>query len=309
MLNRLWHVFDPLFPEQEIYIRRFSLKTNIALFVILTAIFGLLISLVPENDFVGFDWTHFWGKERVPPFYPPWTLYAIRYLTYPLLSGITLAAFSLATFKRAVHPISAVAAFLSLPLLWTVFLGQLEGLVLLGLLGLPWLVPLVMIKPQIAVFALGVRRSSIIGFIIVLIISFIVWGNWPADMLAVNSFFGEGRFEQNIALGLWGLPFFLLTVWFSRGDMDMLMASGAFISPYMIFYSLLPLTPALARLTPRAAILALIFSYLTFSSNWLGPIGWWFGWLFVPWIWVNLAAIRYPEAKASQLLQKIVGSR
>ena len=43
-----------------------------------------------------------------------------------------MAGFALASIKRAIHPVSIVAGFLSLPLLWTLFLGQLEGIVLVG---------------------------------------------------------------------------------------------------------------------------------------------------------------------------------
>jgi hypothetical protein len=162
-----------------------------------------------------------------------------------------------------------------------------------------------LIKPQVAIFALGARRSYILAFLLVFGISLLIWPNWLAVMLNVYSFFGEERFVQNIGLGWWGLPLFLVTVWFSRGDMDMLMASGAFISPYLILYNLLPLTPAVARLQPRAAILALVLSYLTLSANWLGPKGWWLGWFFVAWLWINLAARRYPVWRISRWVKRV----
>jgi len=169
MLGRYWHALDPLFPEQEIYIRQLPLKVIVLVFILLTIIFSLAGTLVPNDGFYGFDWTHFWGIQRIPPFYPPWTSLVIRYMSYPLLIGITMAAFSIATYQRSIHPISALAAFFSLPLLWTLFLGQLEGWVLLGMLGLPWLIPLILIKPQISFFGLGARRSYILAFFIFII--------------------------------------------------------------------------------------------------------------------------------------------
>jgi hypothetical protein len=66
---------------------------------------------------------------------------------------------------------------------------------------------------------------------------------------------------------------FLLTIWFSRGDMDMLMASGSFILPHLIPYNLLPLTPAIARMKPWQAGIAMVLSWLPFSANWIGPVG------------------------------------
>jgi len=306
MLDRWRRASEILFPEQEIYQRRLSARAAVLWFIPLTAFFTLMAALIPMDGFLGFDWVNFWGIQRVPPFYPPWTLIVVRYLTYPLLIGLTLAAFAIAAIRRSVHPLSAAAAFLCLPLIWTLFLGQLEGLALLGLLGLPWLVPLALIKPQISFFGLGARRSYVLAFLLWMIISILIWGNWPASMLAVESAYAEGRYPQNIALGWWGLPFFLAAIWFSRGDMDMLMACGAFISPHLIFYNLLPLTPAVARLKPLAALVALLLSYLTLSSNEIGPIGWWLGWGFAPWIWINLAVQRYPNSRLSRSLRRVV---
>lgn len=267
-----------------------------------TICFSFACAHIPMNKYMAFDWVHFWGIERIPPFYPPWTIYVVRSLTYPILIGITLAAFLTATLQRSCHPISAIAAFFCLPLIWTIFLGQLEGISTLGMLGLPILIPLVLIKPQISIFGLGARRSYILAFIIFMFLSLLFWGNWIENLLAIESFYAEGRYAQNIGLGFWGLPFFLLTLWFSRGDMDMLMASGAFLSPHIIFYNFLPLTPAVSRLKPRAALVALVLSFMTLSSNWLGPIGWWLGWGFVPWLWLNLAAKRYPNSKIAKWL-------
>lgn len=291
-LRRVWRMLDPVFPQQPVFARRLPLRHAIYLFFLLAVVFSLAATLIP-TEFVGFDWVHFWGIQRIPPFYPPWTIYIIGSLTFPVLTGLTLAAYSLAVIRRSIHPISATAAFLCLPLMWTLFLGQLEGLVILGLLGLPWLVPLALIKPQVSLFALGAYRSSLIALLAWVVLSLILWPDWSQTMLNINHFYAEGRYQQDISLGWWGLPLFLLTAWFSRGDMDMLMASGAFITPHLIFYNLLPLAPAVARLGPRAAVVALILSYLPFLSNWVSPWGWWLGWGFTAWIWGNLASRRY----------------
>jgi hypothetical protein len=307
MLKRCWHALDLFFPEREIYARRLPFRTGLLLFFAFTAFFGLAANMIPGDGFFGFDWFSFFGIQNVPAFYPPWTAIVVRPLSYPLLVGITLAAFSLSVIQRSVHPLSAAAAFFCLPLLWTTFLGQLEGLSVLGLLGLPWLMPLALVKPQISFFALGARRQYILVFFGLLLVSLLIWGNWPATTLAVESFYAEGRYPQNIGLGWWGLPLFVLTVWFSRGDIDMLMVSGAFICPHVIFYNLLPLTPAVARLKPRAALVAVLLSYLTLSANWLGSTGWWLGWGFVPWIWINLAAQRYPEYQIGRRWVRLPG--
>jgi hypothetical protein len=85
------------------------------------------------------------------------------------------------------------------------------------------------------------------------------------------------------------LPLF----WFSRGDMDMLMVAGAFMTPHLIPYNLMPVAPAIARLRPALAGLTMVCSWLSLSANWLGPAGWWLGWLAVIVLWLGLAYDRY----------------
>ncbi len=300
--HRLWRRLDVLFPQVTVANRSFPLWTAVLIFVVLTGLFSLLGLLMPADGFIGFDWVNFFGQNRIPPFYPPWALLITRPLTWPLLVGLTLAAFSLASMLRAVSPISAALAFFSLPLLWTVFLGQVDGLALLGVIGLPWLAPLALFKPQLTVFAFGARRSYILAFLVVFALSLLVWGFWPLQMMAMDSFHAEGKFAQDIALRWWGVPLFLATLWFSRGDVDMLMLSGSFVTFHLIPYNMLPVAPALARLRPRNALIGCILSWLPFSANWLGPRGWYLGWLFILWLWLNLAARRYPRVRALRWL-------
>jgi hypothetical protein len=214
-------------------------------------------------------------------------------LNWPLLVGLTLAAVSFSIFKRAQHSLSGVFALLTLPLFWTLFLGQVDGLVVLGLLALPWSAPLALFKPQVALFALGARRSYLIGALVTVIFSFVIWGFWPMRLLTAKAYYGSTGYVQDIAIGVWGIPIALVLLWFSRGDMDMLMAAGVFGTLHLIPFNLLPLTPAIARLKPPAAAMACLLSWLPLGANWLGPWGWWLGWLFVIWVWLNLAAHRY----------------
>jgi hypothetical protein len=304
-LLKIWHLLDFLFPERPVFVRKLPVWQSLLIFAGLTALFSLVGSFLPANGFIGFDWVNFFSIHRITSFHPPWTIFAVAPLTWPLLIGLTLSSVTFATILRSNHPLSAAAAILCLPVLWTVFLGQLEGLVLLGLLGLPWLTPLALIKPQVSFFAFGARRSYLIALVLVIGVSLLIWGPWPLRMLSVESYYAEGRYPQNIALGWWGLPLTLATAWFSRGDLDMLMLSGAFTTPHLIPYNLLPLTPALARLRPRAALLGCFFSWLPLSANYIGPFGWWLGWFFVAWLWLNLAAQRYPHARFLAWINKL----
>ncbi len=286
-----------LFPECEIFNNKISRGKQFILFGILSFFFSFAGNILKPGGMIGFDWIQFYSQGIVPTFYPPWTQMVVKPLSWSMLIGITLAGFALAALKRAVHPISVAVAFFSLPLMWTLFLGQLEGIVLVGLLGIPWLAPLALIKPQVSIFAFGARKKYFLVVIFFLLLSLLIWGLWPIQTLNVESYYAEGRYPQNIGMGWWGLPLALITLWFSRGDMDMLMLGGTFLLPHLIPYNLLPVIPAIARLKPKPAIVAVLLSWLPMSANWIGPIGWWLGWLNIIWVWGFLAADRYNRKK------------
>jgi hypothetical protein len=101
------------------------------------------------------------------------------------------------------------------------------------------------------------------------------------------------RAAQDISLGLWGIPVALILLGLSAGDMDMLMLAGVIALPYFLTYHLMPVVPAIARLTPWKALVAALLSWLPLLANWLGDWAWYLGWVFVAWMWLNLAVKRY----------------
>ena len=165
----------------------------------------------------------------------------------------------------------AFLALLTLPLFWTLFLGQIDGLVLLGVSGLPWLVPLALLKPQLAIFASLARKSYLAASLGFLGLSFLIWGFWPLRLFTTMGYYQE--FPQDIALKWWGIPLALVLLWFSRGDVDMLVAAGAFGTLHLVPYNLLLITPAISRLKPWSAAIACLLTWLPLSANWLGPRG------------------------------------
>ncbi len=254
-----WNRWEPiLFPKVEIYARQVPPWAQIVLVTIFATVGVGLAKFIPAGGLIGFDWIVYFSRGYVEPLYPPWGSWIVARLTWETLIGLSLGGVSLAVLKRSVHPVSAVCALLALPMLWTLFLGQLEGLITLGLAGLPWLVMLALLKPQLSTFAFGARPVYIAAFFVWLAISFVIWGWWPATMFGFESYYGEGRLVTDISLHGFGVPLALLMFWVSRGDMDMLMLSGTFATLYLLPYNLLPVVPAIARLRPRSAILAVL---------------------------------------------------
>jgi len=170
----------------------------IIMWIALTAVFTAAGMLVPCKLPLAFDWLHFFeDAHNMPSFYPPWAGLVCRWLPWPVLIGVTLSTYTVAVMKRARSAASAVAAFVALPLWWTLFLGQLDGLAMLGILGLPWLAPLALIKPQIAGFAILCRRKCFIVAVCFVLLSFAFWGFWPAKMLAYHQ--EPGLWPQDVA--------------------------------------------------------------------------------------------------------------
>ena len=305
-LKAQWARWDKiLFPVQTYEIRRMPIVGQIVFVAIVASVGALGARFFPYGKGIGFDWEIYFSHGRVDTFYPPWGSWVVAHLTWPWLVGLSLAGVSLAVLKRAVHPVSAACALLALPVLWTIFLGQLEGLITLGMCFLPWLAPLALLKPQVSTFAFGARASYIVAFFVWIVISLAIYGPWPLVTLRVNQIIGEGRLVTDISLFGWGWLIAPFLFWASRGDMDLLMYSGTVVTPYLLPYNMLPATAAIARLRPRAAVVACVFSWLPFAANWVGPRGWWLFWLFIIFMWLCLAAARYRKIAPRSVWRRI----
>ena len=255
----------------------------------LTAVFTAAACLLPCQLPLAFDWLHFFeNAHNIPAFYPPWTGFVCSLLSWSLLVGLTLSTYAVAVMKRARSVASAAAAFFAMPLWWCLFLGQLDGLALLGVMGLPWLVPLALLKPQVAAFGIFARHKSLILAVCFVLLSFAFWGFWPVKMVGYHT----DRLGQvgYIGLGLGGLPLAALVLWVVPGwNVDKLMLAGAFVTPALIPYQLLPLMPAIARLPWWLAWIVALSSWLPLMSNWWGGWGWWLAWVSVLLIGAGLA--------------------
>ena len=262
----------------------------VAVWCVLAVLFTFLGQAIPTSQPFAFDWNIFFeGGHNVPAFYPPWTQFIVSELSYSTLVGITLATFSVAVLLRMKTLSSGIIAFVNLPLFWTVFLGQLDGIALLGVIGLPWLVPLALMKPQIASFAILARRSTMKIAALFLAVTLAVWPLWPLGALTYHTNPAE-EWPQDVSLGWLGGPVVIwLLMTMPRGDVDWWMLAGATVTPFLLPYNLLPLMPAIARLPVGWAIAAALASWLPLLSNWIGPFGWRLIWLSVLAIGCGLA--------------------
>lgn len=282
-----------LFPPPFYHQRPLTWWRYIFIVVGTTFIFSTIGFFIKADGFIGYDWYHAFSRGQLEPYYPPYIGY-IKWFTWPGLVGLTCAALFIGLYQRYASLLVIVFAFFSLPLLWVLFLGQVDGLVLLGLTGLPWLTPLATLKPQISAFAFLANKRWLIIFILWILFTILIWGMWPLDMLNHNThwekIFGKEitAQPQNISLWPWTIPLALVMLWLSRGDMDMLMLAGTIVTPHIIPYSYIVVLPAIARVKIWLAVSLVALTWLPLLANWLGPWAWHLGHLFPLILWLNL---------------------
>ena len=235
---------------------------------------------------VGFDWEHFFSQGRIPAFYMPWTGPIVSLFNWPTLFALSVLALVWRAHRYKASPLALALMLASLPTLWVLlFLGIIDGLTLLGLMLLPWGVPLVLLKPQVASFALLAKRRWLMALAVWGVLSLLVWGWWPARLALIMADPGwRADWPQDITLFPWGLLIALPLMWFSRGDEDLLMAAGSLGTPHIFPYHFIVLMPALARMQWPWMIITWVLTWAPLLANWIGPLGWHFG---------NLASVAF----------------
>jgi hypothetical protein len=302
----------------------------------------------------GFDYTNFFDPHVVPWHYVPWTDGLLYVLRWPVLLAATLLALIVSIQANGGQPWLILLAVFSLPTIWVLFLGQLDGVALLGvmlmpwavpvqlmdkalkrrrawwivlllfvaatlaaaliihqqqgtayagispLLGqqpavglaavllIPWGVPLLLLKPNLTAFALLARKNWFLTGLLWFGLSLLIWGAWPANLLVKIAPESKALQPQDISLFPWSLIVAAPMLWLSRGDPQMLMASGNFASPSVMPYHYLVLMPSLARLPIGYALLCWASSFLPLTANYFGPAWWLTGNVFPLLIWIGL---------------------
>ncbi|NPV78292.1 MAG: hypothetical protein HPY59_18200 [Anaerolineae bacterium] len=247
----------------------------------------------------GFDWERQYSKGIFPGFWMPWTRPLVSLLNLPAVFAITILAIGVRAYRYRPSPMAILLALVSLPVLWVLHLGTLDGLSLLGMLLLPWGAPLVLIKPQIASFALLAGKRSLVVTVIWILISFAIWGFWPLGFREIFAPDWRVEWQQDISLFPYGLVLAIPLLWFSRGDQDLLMAAGSLATPHLFPYHFIVLMPTLARMRWYWMIAVWLVTWAPiFMANWWGPLFWHSGNLASIVFWLGIyygAAQPYPR--------------
>jgi len=257
---------------------------NAVVLTILLILLYIVGTFIPE----GFDWKMYFSKGILHPIWTPWTKWFISIFNYPIIFALSVIAIGLRVFKFKRSVIALALALLSLPTLWVFFMGNLDGLVLLGLLLMPIGVPLALMKPQIAGFAMLAKRSWFIAAVIWLIISLIIFGFWPKNLLMVVQPEWKMEWTQDISLFPWGLIAAIPLLYLSRGDEDLLMAAGSLATPHLFPYHFIILMPSLARMKWYWMIITWIVSWTPLLANYFGNWAWHFGNLLSACFWLGI---------------------
>jgi hypothetical protein len=239
---------------------------------------------VPE----GYDWRLNLGAGNPPPWWVPWSRPILLALNPASIFALTITSMAARAYGGRRSVIGIALAVVSLPTLWVLHLGEVSGLTVLGLLLLPWGVPLVLLKPQIAAFSLLANRKWFIAACVWLLVSFAIWGFWPLRLLVVQGSEWKATYPQDITLFPWGLLVAVPLLWLSRRDEDLLMAAGSLATPHLFPYHFIVLMPALSRMQLRWAVATWIVTWLPLLANWLGPTAWHFGNLASVFFWLGL---------------------
>jgi hypothetical protein len=252
------------------------LLKRLGIFLLLFTVLYGLGSLIPE----GFDWIHYYKAGRLHPIWTPWSSYIINSIAplgFGFVFALTVMAIGIRSFRYSHSPFPVLLALLSLPTLWVLFMGNVDGLVLVGILIMPVGIPLVLMKPQIAAFSILAKRNWIIFAVFFGILTLILWGFWPERLFLVTTAEWKAEWVQDITLFPWGILPGLILLWFSRGDEDLLMAAGSLMTPHLFPYHFIILMPALARMKWYWMLITWAISFTPFLANWFGPQAWHFG--------------------------------
>ncbi len=195
------------------------------------------------------------GALQTSYYYPPWVLGLLIIpgllpftWGFALIRALSFILALVIAWRFWINPIKQALILLSPPMLYILLHGQIDVLVLAGMILLPpswWLIGSIT-KPQVTLaflFAIPGKdwpRAVLIA-VMVGVISFIIFGPWPLALL--NQPKDVLYFGHNIWGGLWPytLPVGLALVFFAakKEDLRFIMAASPFFMPYAAMSSMI----------------------------------------------------------------------
>lgn len=225
---------------------------------------AILTPLIMQLPLLGHDWQVCFGatgsvlttETDCLNQYPPWTYWIL--LPWTILPwrvglsfqlGMLLMGVAITTAQSAFRYGEAVVlALLTPPIFWLLWLGQIEGLAMWGLMFLPFGILWALTKPNITVWVLFARRQWLVLAAVVGVVSVLIWGWWPGVLLEARRWCPQHPAAMGWAAMGW--PVFLLGLVlfpFSGPDPLRLMASGVLLTPFFMPYHYVMLLPALGK--------------------------------------------------------------
>jgi hypothetical protein len=259
---------------REPYRRGFWIRRGILFGLFFLALYGIGLFLP-----AGFDWIHYYSRGRYHGISMPWMKLFVGWMNYPAVFALSMAGLAIRTRKYSKSPVPLILTLCSLPLLWILHLGNHDILVVLGLVLMPWGVPLALLKPHLTFFAMFAKRQWFLAGAAWGLLTLLLYGFWPlAQINGVIANTGwRQEWVQDISLFPWGLLAAIPLLWYSRGDEDLLMAAGSLATPHLFPYHFIVLMPALGRMRRRWMILTWLFTWSPLTANYLGPGAWHLG--------------------------------
>ncbi len=231
------------------------------------------------------DWYHDYADfaHRQYLVYPPWiaiVMWPVRSLT--VQNALTLTVLAYALWRYEARPIHYLLAFTAMPLYWNLWLGQQDYIELLGMIWLPWGLPLVALKPQLAIWgalAWWLRRTDRWRIAALAaggaVLSLVIYGWWPGRLqlpVTYYTFYNLSAWRWGgVAAGVLAVAFALYMTFKAR-DIDASMALAALAAPYVQGNSYLLLLPAFARLSGWPLIVAWLASWSGLVALLLGDM-------------------------------------
>lgn len=223
---------------------------------------------------------------------PPWMalfIYPFRYLSenigLAINSSLNFFIIGLLVIKRKGNILSLTLALTSYPFISMLANGNIEWIPALGfILQDKWGLPLLLVKPQTGILAImswdSLRNNHISFFvptILIISMSFIVWGNWPVRMLAnIQHLQGveQGLASWNYSLFPWSIPlglgllFYIIKFKSINSEIYGVLATLC-LAPYFAPYSLTISFALISATHHRIAIAAWILLWVVLIyTNW-----------------------------------------